>query len=199
MFLPSKYRRMKRGPQVILPKDIGMIIGYTGIGKESVCLDAGTGSGWLAVALARVAKRVTSYETREDFIRIAERNRKAEGLDNLIIKHADITGDVPERDVDIVTLDMPNSESALENAFEALKTGGYVCGYLPHMEQAKAFVMRMKELGFTEIETYEVIVREMLVREQGTRPSTKGIWHTAYLSFGRKRAAGPPGDEGQGE
>jgi tRNA A58 N-methylase Trm61 len=32
----------------------------------------------------------------------------------------------------------------------------------------------------------EVMVRDMLVRKEGTRPSTKGIWHTAYLVFARK-------------
>ena len=49
MFIyPRIYRKMKRGPQVILPKDIGIIIVYSGIDKNSVCVDAGTGSGWMA-------------------------------------------------------------------------------------------------------------------------------------------------------
>lgn len=186
MFLPSKYKKMKRGPQVILPKDIGLIIAYTGIGKESLCLDAGTGSGWLAVALARVSKEVVSYETREEFIKIAERNIKQEGISNLIIKNADITLEVTERGMDLVTLDMPNAERALENAFLALKPKGYVCGYLPHTEQVKAFVVELERLGFIEISTYEVILRDILVREQGIRPSNTGVWHTAYLTFGLK-------------
>jgi len=58
--LPEPYNKMKRAPQVILPKDIGIIIAYSGVNRESVCVDAGTGSGWLAVGLARIAKKVIS-------------------------------------------------------------------------------------------------------------------------------------------
>jgi tRNA (adenine57-N1/adenine58-N1)-methyltransferase len=186
MFIPDHYRRLKRGPQVILPKDIGIIIAYTGANKNSVCLDAGTGSGWLAVSLARICKQVTSYDTREEFLKIAERNRSMENLDNLILKNKDITKTVPERDVDIVTLDMPNSEKAVRNAHRALKPNGYICSYLPHMEQVKSFVKALNKYEFRNIETMEVIIRDMLVREEGMRPSTKGVWHTAYLVFAQK-------------
>jgi tRNA (adenine57-N1/adenine58-N1)-methyltransferase len=183
----------------MLPKDIGMVIAYTGIGKRSVCLDGGTGSGWLAVSLARVAKSVTSYESRAEFAKLAQKNAKSERLRNLIIKNADITKTVRERDVDLVTLDMPNAERALKNAFAALKPDGYVFGYLPHMEQMKRFVERMEKLRFYDIASYEIIAREMLVREEGTRPSTKGVWHTGYLVFGKrpqkKGRDGKPGKE----
>ena len=30
-------------------------------------------------------------------------------------------------------------------------------------------------------------MRDMLIREAGIRPSTKGIWHTGYLIFGQKQ------------
>jgi len=30
-------------------------------------------------------------------------------------------------------------------------------------------------------------IRDMLVREEGTRPSTKGVWHTGYLVFAQKQ------------
>lgn len=186
MYLPKHYRRLKRSPQVILPKDIGMIIAYTGVGRDSVCLDAGTGSGWLAVSLARICKEVTSYDVREDFLKIAERNRSSEGLDNLTLKNLDFTKKVTERNVDLVTLDMPNSDKALRNAKLALKEGGYVVGYLPHMEQVVKFVSKAESLKFRNILTFETIVRDMLVRKEGMRPSTKGVWHTAYLVFAEK-------------
>ena len=186
VLVPQHYKGLKRGPQVILPKDIGMIIAYTGIGKESVCVDAGTGSGWLAVSLARIAKAVTTYDNREEFIRIAERNREMERLGNLTIKKGDVIKRIDESGVDLVTLDMPDSDKALRNARKALKDGGYVVGYLPHMEQVKKFVGALNRLKFGNILTIEAIVRDMLVREQGTRPSTKGVWHTGYLVFAQK-------------
>ncbi|MFI5412560.1 MAG: tRNA (adenine-N1)-methyltransferase [Candidatus Micrarchaeales archaeon] len=186
LVIPPHYRRLKRGPQVILPKDIGAIITYTGISKNSICVDAGTGSGWLAVSLAKVAKTVTSYDIREEFTEIAEKNKEMEQLDNLILKKGDVTKKISEKNVDLVTLDMPSSEKALKNAHKALKAGGYVVGYLPHFEQVSKFVDNLNKLKFTNLLTIEVIVRDILVREQGTRPSTKGIWHTAYLVFAQK-------------
>jgi tRNA (adenine57-N1/adenine58-N1)-methyltransferase len=186
MFLPPAYRRLKRAPQVMLPKDIGFIIAYTGITKESRCFDAGTGSGWLAISLARVAKEVTSYEQNEEFMKLAQKNAASERLGNLRIKKGDPIRRIGEENLDLVTLDMPDSDKAVPNAFKALKGGGYVFGYLPHVEQVKRFVKALVKLGFTEIETYEVTARDMMVRKEGMRPSTKGVWHTAYLTFGRK-------------
>lgn len=187
MFIYSKiYRKLKRGPQVILPKDIGIIVAYSGIDKNSVCVDAGTGSGWLAVSLARLCKKVYSYDVRQDFIGIGEKNRLLLGLDNLEFINKDVTKGISQRDIDLVVLDMPGSEKALASAKKALKPGGMVVGYLPHAEQMKKFAEKLEKLRFYDLHAVEVIVRDMLVRKEGTRPSTTGIWHTAYLLFARK-------------
>ncbi len=186
MMVPPSYKKLKRGPQVILPKDIGIIIAYTGIGKRSLCIDAGTGSGWLAVSLGRTAGRVVSYDTRDDFLKIAQKNVEIEQLDNVELKRGDVTKKIDESDADLVTLDLANSDKALRNARKALKDGGYVVGYLPHMEQVKKFVSTLEKLKFINVYTLEIIARDMLVRKEGMRPSTKGVWHTAYLVFGQK-------------
>ncbi len=183
---PHIYRKLKRGPQVILPKDIGIILSYTGVSKNSVCIDAGTGSGWLALSLARVSKQVYSYELREDFIAIAEKNMKILGIDNLTLKLGDVFQKIDESDADLVTLDMPNSDRALGNAYKSLKVGGMVAGYLPHTEQVKTFVEALNKEGFSDVHTVEVIVRDFLVRKEGMRPTNMGVWHTAYLVFARK-------------
>lgn len=186
MFIPEAYRRLKRGPQVILPKDIGVIMAYTGVNKNSTCVDAGTGSGWLAVSLARVSKHVTSYDVREDFMKIAEKNVRNENLDNLTLKLGDVTKKIDEKDVDLVTLDFAGSDKAVRNAYKALKINGCICGYLPHMEQVKSFVLKLEKLNFRNVIVLEIIARDMLVRKEGMRPSTKGVWHTAYLAFAQK-------------
>ena len=187
MFIyPKLYRKLRRGPQVILPKDIAMIIAYSGIDKNSICVDAGTGSGWLALSLARLCKKVYSYDVRQEFIDIAEKNRVMLGLDNLQFINRDVTKGIKQKDVDLVVLDLPSSEKAIKSAKAALRKEGMVVGYLPHTEQAKAFADRLYKLGFSDMHAIEVIVRDMLIRKEGTRPSTKGIWHTAYLVFARK-------------
>lgn len=183
---PRLYKKLKRGPQVILPKDIGTILAFSEVSKDSVCVDAGTGSGWLAVSLARVAKHVYSYDLRPEFIGIAEKNKEILKLDNIDFINKDITKGIAQKDVDIVTLDMPSSEKALSPAKKALKPGGVVVGYLPHTEQVKRFVDRLNKLGFIDIYAVETIMRDLLVRDEGVRPTTKGIWHTAYLVFAKK-------------
>ena len=45
-------KKLKRVPQVILPKDASIILAYTGIGEIALVVDAGTGSGFLAIFLA---------------------------------------------------------------------------------------------------------------------------------------------------
>lgn len=187
MFIyPKIYRGLRRGPQVILPKDIGIIIAYSGVGKESVCIDAGTGSGWLAVSLARVCKKVYSYDNRREFTALAKKNRELLGLDNLVLRTGDITKGIRNKNADLFTLDMPGAERAVKTVKSALRDGGVVAAYLPHTEQLSGFVSRLSSAGFYDVHAVEVIVRDMLVREEGTRPSTKGVWHTAYLAFARK-------------
>ncbi|MGC8670157.1 MAG: tRNA (adenine-N1)-methyltransferase [Candidatus Micrarchaeia archaeon] len=186
MFLPKLYRGLKRGPQVILPKDIGIIIAYTGLSKDSTCVDAGAGSGWLAISLARIAKHVTTYEVRPEFAKIAQYNVNKLGLSNIDIVIKDVKKGIKEKDVDLITLDMPDSDKVVRHAFNALKADGYLFAYLPHMEQVKKFVKKLEEYKFHDIYILEVIARDILVREAGIRPSTKGIWHTAYLAFAQK-------------
>jgi tRNA (adenine57-N1/adenine58-N1)-methyltransferase len=170
----------------MLPKDIGAIIAYTCVGKDSVCVDAGTGSGWLTISLARIAKEVYSYDVREDFIEIGKKNAEILGLNNIVFRKEDITKKIHEKEIDLVTLDMPNPEKALKNVKKALKIGGYVACFLPHAEQVNKYVKRLNKLEFKEIYTIEVIIRDYLVREEGTRPTNKGLWHTGYLTFARK-------------
>jgi len=187
MHFPDILRRLKRGPQVMLPKDIGLILAFTGVGRKSLVVDAGAGSGWLAVALGNVAKKVVAYERREDFAQLAEDNVKRSGLQRYVkIKRKDIFEGIEEKELDLVTLDMADSEKVLVHAYAALKVGGMVVGYLPHAEQVQRFVKAAREAGFKDDFTLECIIREMLVREQGFRPDTTGLWHTAYLVFAKK-------------
>ncbi len=61
--------KMKRGAQVVYPKDLGPILIYADIGPGMTILEAGTGSGALTLGLTRAVGpegKVVSVEIRED-------------------------------------------------------------------------------------------------------------------------------------
>ena len=84
------FEQAKRSGAPMLPRDIGLVIGLTGMNKNDHVLDAGTGSGVAAVFFAGVAGKVTTCERREEFFRLAMENIKETGLSNIEILNKDL-------------------------------------------------------------------------------------------------------------
>ncbi len=76
-------RKIKRGPAIMLQKDIGIILGNTSIDKDSKVLDAGSGCGILSCNLARFVKKVYSYDNRKEFLDIAKENAEKFEIKNI--------------------------------------------------------------------------------------------------------------------
>ncbi len=190
IFTPSfidSYKRIKRGPQIITRKDAAMIIAETGINKDSKVVDAGAGSGALACFLANICKEVTTYEIRKDFTKIAEKNKEFLELKNLKIKNKDIYKGITEKNIDLVTLDLPEPWEAINSAKKALKAGGFLVSYSPTIPQVMDFVSAIdKDKGFQHIKTVELILREWEIQDRKVRPKTTQTVHTGFLSFIRK-------------
>jgi tRNA (adenine57-N1/adenine58-N1)-methyltransferase len=180
---------MERRCSILLPKDIGIVISYTGLGCGDRVVDAGTGAGAIALHFANVVGKeghVYSYEVREDFSKIARENVKLLGLDNVEIKNQDIKEGIIEKDVDMIFLDLPKPYEMLEEVYQALKVGGWLAVYAPYIEQMQILHRISKKVGFDEITSLECILREMEVKTKGTRPKTRMVGHTGYLTFARK-------------
>lgn len=184
---PPLFKKLKRGgPAIIQPKDAGMIIAYAGITSSSRVLECGSGTGFLTVALASIAKEVISYEMREEFLKLAIDNVRRAGLSNVTFKHKDIATGIEEKELDVVILDMQYAEKIVANAHAALKKDGFLVGYLPNVEQAKAFYLECERAQFKEIFMLENMVREFEVRDFGVRPAHWGLTHSAYLVFAKR-------------
>ena len=183
---PPILKGMKRGPAVIIPKDIGMVISYTGLGKKSKVVEAGAGSGFATILLGNIAKSVVSYERNKEFAELVKKNVEKAALKNVKVKTADILDGIKEKEVDLVLLDMPESHKGVGLAHAALVKGGHLVGYLPNLEQAKEFFLAAEEAKFSEVYMLECIVREYDVRIYGVRPKHIGLAHTAYLVFAQK-------------
>ena len=190
IFTPSfidSYKRIKRAPQIITRKDAAIIIAETGINKNSKVVDAGAGSGALACFLANICKEVTTYEIRKDFIKIVKRNKESLNLKNLKIKNKDIYKGIDERDIDLITLDLPEPWKAIAPSKKALKVGGFIVNYSPTIPQVMDFVNAVnKEKGLMHIKTIELIQREWEIEDRKVRPKTTQTVHTGFLTFVRK-------------
>lgn len=180
---------MERKCSIILPKDIGIIVAKTGLGSGFRVLDAGTGAGATALHFGNIVGKegeVYSYEIREDFAEIAERNIKGFGLENVQVKCTDVTEGIEEKNLDLIFLDLPKPWDAAEYAKEALKVGGYIATYTPFVEQVQILQRVLKKVGLSEVESFECIFRGIEVTNKGTRPKTRMAGHTGYLTFARK-------------
>ena len=185
---PPLLRKLKRGgPAVTLPKDAGMIIAYTGIGKDARVIELGSGTGFMSVQLANIAKEVVSYEKRKEFLDIAQANVKRAGLENVAFRLHDVLHGIEEKDEswDLVFCDIADAEKVAVFAHGALKKGGYLAAHCLQSEQAKTLHLEALK-HFSEVFTIETILREYEVRDFGFRPAHFGLMHTAYLVFARK-------------
>jgi len=189
MNFPDIFKKLIRVPQIITLKDCALISAYAGIGGGDFVVDAGSGSGFLAIYLGNIVKpggKVVSYEKRKDFAKLAKKNVKKVGLEEVVeIKNKDVYEGIDEKNVDAVVLDLPEPWNVVEHAKMALKDGRYLVSYSPTIEQTKRFVEECRKHNM-ETKTVESIVREILVRENSTRPQIKGLTHTGYITFAKK-------------
>jgi len=188
--LQDKLHGLKRHAQIILPKDAAHILVNCSIESGNTVLEAGMGSGSLTITLANAVApngRVVSYDKREDFIEHAMKNLKTAELDKFVTTRIkDVTKGIDEKNLDAVILDIPSPWEAVKHAWNSLKVGGYFCSYSPLISQVEKTVKEIRKHSFIEIKTVENIQREMVVSEQGTRPSFNMLGHTGYLTFARK-------------
>jgi tRNA (adenine57-N1/adenine58-N1)-methyltransferase catalytic subunit len=185
---PPLLNKLKRGgPAITLHKDAGLVIGYTGIGRESRVVELGSGSGFMTVQLANIVKEVVSYEKREEFFALAKSNVERAGLKNVEFKFRDVLEGIDEKDGswDLVFIDISEPDKVVDAAHDALRKNGYLAAHCLQAEQAKALHLAAQK-RFSEVFTIEGMVREYEAKEFGFRPKHFGLMYTAYLVFARK-------------
>lgn len=184
---PDFFKHIKRTGAPMMPKDIGAIIAYTGVGPSDVILDAGTGSGVLAVYLGTIARKVITYEANEQFVNVARKNVVHAGLSNVEVRHGDILIELEtlEGPYDVVTLDLQDASRAAAGAYKVLRPGGFLATYSPFFEQASETRKAIEQAGFSEFNTIIVNEQELEVGKRGTRPSTR-VGHTGFITIARK-------------
>ena len=190
IFTPSfmdLYEKIKRSAQIIPLKDIGLIISETGLSPDWKIIDSGSGSGALACFLAHLTPKgkVYTYDIREDHAKLCQENIELFGLKNITCKIHDAYKGFPQKNADLITLDLPEPWLAVNHAKEALKIGGFLVSYSPSVPQMADFVNSLPQ-GITHIKTIEIIEREWEVSGRKVRPVTAAIGHSGFLTFARR-------------
>lgn len=187
--------KMKRGAQVVYPKDLGPILIYGDIGPGMTVVEAGTGSGAVTLALARAVGetgRVVTVERRPDHAAQAKTNieRWFGGIPPQVeIREGEVAGVVAEVRPERIVLDLPEPEETIRVAAEHQPTGGVMCVYLPTVPQLQSAVDAARASGgFSEIEIKEFLFRDWNVSGRSVRPEHSMIGHTGFLMFMRRVA-----------
>ncbi|MFB6128857.1 MAG: methyltransferase domain-containing protein [Halorhabdus sp.] len=187
---PDLFEHFERTGAPMMPRDVGLIVGHTGVAGGDRVLDVGTGTGVLSAYVGRMGASVVTYEQDAEFADVARENMALAGVEDTVdVRTGDATDHVDElRDdapFDVLTLDTADAPTLVEHAPELLADGGFVAVYSPFVESSRDVVETARDVGLSGIETLETIQREMDFDDRGSRPSTAGVGHTGYLTFGR--------------
>lgn len=187
--------KMGRRATIVYPKDAAAILMWADIGPGLVVVEAGTGSGALTMALARAVDprgRVVSVDRRQDH---ADKARKLiRGFFGYIPEHVDlrlgeVASVIAEVEPDRVVLDIPEPWEVVPLSAEHLRAGGIFCCYLPTVPQIQTVRSALTETGvFTNVSTFEVLVREWAVEGRSVRPAHRMVGHTGFITVAKKVA-----------
>ena len=146
--------------------------------------------GYITMALAESVRpegRVITYEIVERHMETARGNIERSGLMPYVdMRLGDVTEGIPEEDLDAVVLDMATPWLVVPHAWAALAGSGVFLSFSPTIEQVMKTAEALKAHPFIEIETVELLMRNITVAPNKTRPQTVMIGHSGYLTTARK-------------
>ncbi len=188
---------MPRGATIVYPKDAALIVGFADIAPGLRVLEAGVGSGALAISLLRAVGptgAVDSFERRAEFAEIASRNvtdyfgGKPDNWTLTLGSVQDYSGD---NRYDRVVLDMLAPWECVQMADDLLHPGGVLLAYVATTTQLSVMAETIKSSErFTEPESSESLIRQWHHEGLAVRPVHRMIGHTGFLIQARRLAPG---------
>lgn len=187
--LDELIRDIRRATQIIYPKDIGYLLMKMNIGPGTHILEAGTGSGGLTLALARMVHptgHVYSYEARPEIQSVAEKNLDRVGLAEYVsFKIRDIEEGFDEEGLDAAILDVREPWLYLDQVHAALRGGGFFGSIVPTVNQVGVLLRHLERKPFGFLEVEELMLRPYKAVPERLRPFDRMVAHTGFLIFAR--------------
>ena len=183
---------MKRGPQIIYPKDIGAILIAGNISKNSNILEIGTGSGALTLYLNLILDKKSQLFTLDENEKNQRRAQKtierfvaSSKINNLVDVNyinsklsAFAFNDLADK-VDTIITDIPEPwEFFLKNQ---IKQNLNWVSYLPSISQVEKIVTKLRENNFVNLKITETLNREWIVDKKIVRPKNEMVGHTGFV------------------
>ena len=177
---------MRRGPQIIYPKDVGSIIVDGNIKNNSTVLEIGTGSGALTLFLILIlgkegklysldADNKNQYRAEKTIERyLSTLNKDIES--NLKLINSELINfslESLEEKIDTIVTDVPEPWDFFENNI-INKDLSWV-SYLPSISQVEKISVCLKENNFQNIEIKETLERYWIIKENILRPKMKWL------------------------
>lgn len=189
---------MPRGAAIIYPKDAAQIVQYADIFPGAKVLEAGLGSGALAMSLLNAIGPqgcLTSVERREDFATIAVSNvqlwygQTPDYWQVELGEFSEVVAQLPAHSQDRVILDMLTPWEHLQQVHRVLTPGGVWCCYVATVSQLSRLAEEVSasEL-FAPMRAWETIEREWHLEGLAVRPVHRMIGHTGFLATMRSLA-----------
>lgn len=186
---PDCFEHFERTGAPMLPRDVGLILGETGVSSRDRVLDAGTGTGVLAAYMGLAGADVLTFERDPDAAAVARENFAMVGLEDRIdVRSEDAVESFQSGGLDrfdVLTLDTADAPELVRAVPDVLKPGGFLAVYSPFVEDAREVVERAAPV-VDSLRTIETIQRELDIDARGTRPSTGPVGHSGYLTIGRR-------------
>ncbi len=200
--LPELRKGMKRRAQIINPKDAGFLLAWMGIGSGQRVLEAGHGSGGLALHLANVLGsngQLISVENRGEHAIVGKENMlRAAGCFPEFPTWTLLEGDICNEEIvnsildltenlDAIILDLPEPWLAIPHLKPLLREGGRLACYCPVSSQFERCWDICEEIGLTIDWAGEMMERTWTKASLGgVRPGNTPMGHTAFLLIAEK-------------
>lgn len=182
--------KVSRATQILYPKDIGYLLIKLNIHPGMRVVEAGTGSGAMTLALARMIQphgKVFTYEERAEHQENARKNIERAGLTEFVeFRVRDIRAGFDERDADALFLDVREPWLFLAQAHAALKPGGFFGSFVPTTNQVSEMLEELERMSnWVELQVTEVLQRNYKTNADRLRPDDRMVAHTGYILTAR--------------